>query len=593
MSIPSDTTAPDNWPPAFAAAGVPVRIDGTRKRALETGRNRLVVTGLVFALAFVGIGGRLIGLTIDGGGETDRLASVRPEPASASVPRAAGIQRADIVDRNGVVLATSLPTARVYADPQDVLDPAEAADRLVAVLPGLDRDRLMKRMTENSRFVWLTGTLTPRQQYEVNRLGIPGIGFKRGEQRVYPHGRLAAHVLGLTDIDGIGIAGAERQFEPLLRDAGEPLRLSLDIRVQAVVAEELAASISEFTALGGAAMIMDANTAEVLAMVSLPDFDPNEPNSIVGQSGFNRATNGVYEMGSTFKLFTAAMALDSGTADLSARYDATRPLHVARFTISDYHAENRWLSMPEILVHSSNIGAARMAMDVGTESQKAYLSAFGLLDTPTVELSEVGRPLTPAPWRDINTMTIGFGHGIAVSPLQMVSAVGALVNGGTLRPATIVTREAGDVPEGDTVISAETSRQMRALMRLVVENGTGSKADVPGYLVGGKTGTAEKQGVGGYQRRALMSSFIAAFPVNKPRYVVFAMLDEPHGTKKTFGYATGGWTAAPVVGRVVARMAPLVGLAPQPMPGNRKDNGKRMVTAEGGQVIRANHVVVE
>lgn len=593
MSMPSATTTPDNWQSVFAAAGAPVRFDGARKRALETGRNRLVITGLVFALAFVGIGGRLIALTVDGGGKIDRVVIVQPETALASLPHGAGIQRADIVDRNGILLASSLPTVRVFADPKDVLDPAEAADRLVAILPELDRDTLMKRMTESSRFVWLTGILTPRQQYEVNRLGIPGIGFKRGERRVYPHGRLAAHVLGLTDIDGTGIAGVEQSFEPLLREAGEPLRLSLDIRVQAVVAEELAVSMSEFGALGGAALIMDANTAEILAMVSLPDFDPNNPNSIAGDAGFNRATKGVYEMGSTFKLFTAAMALDSGSADLTARYDATQPLQVARFTISDYHAENRWLSLPEILIHSSNIGAAQIAMDVGTDSQKSYLSAFGLLDTPTVELPEIGRPLVPVTWRDINTMTIGFGHGIAVSPLQMVSAVSALVNGGTLRPASIVTPETGDLPEGDAVISSETSRKMRALMRLVVEKGSGSKADVPGYLVGGKTGTAEKHGVGGYQRRALLSSFIAAFPMNKPRYVVFAMLDEPHGTDKTFGYATAGWTAAPVVRRVVSRIAPLVGMPPQLMAGDRKDGGKRMVAMEGGQVVRANHVVVE
>ena len=593
MKVLSEILSRTDSPAAAAQAPAgPVRLDGTRKRALETGRNRLVVTGLVFAMAFFGIGGRLIGLTIDGGAETDRIAATRPEPAAVSDARAAGIQRADIVDRNGVVLATSLPTARVYADPQDVLDPLEAANRLVAVLPDLDRDLLVERMSDSGRFVWLTGSLTPRQQHEVNRLGIPGIGFLRGEQRVYPHGRLAAHVLGLTDIDGIGIAGVERKFEPMLRDAGAPLRLSLDMRVQAAVTEELGAAVEEFHALGGTALVLDVHSAEILAMASLPDFDPNLPKTMVDDSGFNRATKGVYEMGSTFKLFTVAMALDSGTADLSARYDATKPLRVARFTISDYHPEKRWLSVPEVLVHSSNIGAARMAMDVGTPMQKAYLSALGLLDEPTIELPEIGRPLVPATWRDISTMTIGFGHGIAVSPLQMVSAVGAVVNGGILRPATIVAREPGQFPEGDRVFTQETSREMRALMRLVVEEGTGSKADVPGYLVGGKTGTAEKQGNGGYRRKALLSSFIAAFPVNDPRYIVLVIVDEPRGNKKTFGFATAGWTAAPVVGRVIARMAPLVGLPPQPVI-DRKDDGLRMVNGEGGHVVRANHVVVE
>lgn len=570
----------------------PVRIEGMGKRALETGRNRLVVTGTVFALAFLGVGGRLVGLTVDGGAEIDRLAAKVPERAAVTAPRAAGIQRADIVDRNGVLLATSLPTARLYADPSDVLDPQSAADRLATVLPQLDRDELVAKMAGPGRFVWLSRSLTPRQQYEVNRLGIPGIGFRRGERRVYPQGRLASHVLGLTDIDGVGIAGAERQFEPLLRDAGQPLRLSLDLRVQAAATEELAAAVTEFEALGGAAVVMDVRTSELLAMVSLPDFDPNVPTGTTGVAGFNRATKGVYEMGSTFKLFTTAMALDSGVVDLGARYDATKPLRVARFTINDYHAENRWLTVPEILVHSSNIGSARMALDVGTDVQQRYLSALGLLDTPTVELPEVARPLTPATWRDINTMTIGFGHGIAVSPLQMVSAVASLVNGGVLRPATIVRRDPGDVPEGDRVIDARVSEQMRALMRLVVAEGTGSQADVPGYLVGGKTGTAEKQGAGGYMRRALISSFVGTFPVSDPRYVVLALVDEPHGNKRTFGYATGGWTAAPVVGRLIARMAPMVGLPPQPEEAG--PDGGTLVTMEGGpQPVHAAHVVAD
>jgi cell division protein FtsI (penicillin-binding protein 3) len=369
-------------------------------------------------------------------------------------------------------------------------------------------------------------------------------------------------VLGLTDVDGRGIAGVEKTFDSELA-AGKTLRLSLDVRVQDMLRQEMVAAVREFRAIGAAATVLDVRTGEVLGMISLPDFDPNAPGEDDDDARFNRAAKGVYEMGSTFKLFTVAMALDSGTTTLRGGYDASKPLRVARYTIRDFHAENRWLSVPEILVHSSNIGAAQMALDVGGPAQQRYLGRLGLLTTAAVELPESGKPLTPKPWRDINTMTVGFGHGIAVSPLQLTTAVAAVVNGGLWRPPTVLVRGGESLPAGERVFSARTSAQLRGLMRLVVRYGTGRKADVPGYQVGGKTGTAEKLIAGRYRRDARISSFVGAFPIDAPRYVVLAMIDEPKGNKSTLNYATGGWVAAPVVGRLITRIASLYGIAPR------------------------------
>ncbi|PIW25847.1 MAG: penicillin-binding protein, partial [Rhodospirillales bacterium CG15_BIG_FIL_POST_REV_8_21_14_020_66_15] len=345
---------------------------GRAAEALETGRSRLLVTGLVVTMAFAALGWRVVDLTLF----TDRAELHLSRNVNPQVPVQ---ERADIVDRNGIVVATSLPAVSLYADPKHVLDVQETADKLIRALPDLDREKLEKRLASRGRFVYLKRNLTPEQHYEVHRLGLPGIQFERGERRVYPQGRLLAHALGVTDIDGRGTAGIERHFDSRLTGGAAPLRLSIDLRIQAVVHEVLSDAVKEFSALGGTAVVMDANTSELVAMVSLPDFDPNRPVELLGEAGFNRATKGVYEMGSTFKLLTAAMALDSGVVPISGGYDASKPLRIARFTITDYHAKNRWLSVPEILIHSSNIGAAKMALDVGTKAQQTYLGRLGLL----------------------------------------------------------------------------------------------------------------------------------------------------------------------------------------------------------------------
>ncbi len=526
--------------------------------ALEVGRNRLLAIAGVFAVVCLILAARLVEVSVlHGAGSLE---------AGAGADADAVVSRADIVDRNGVVLATSLRTASLYADPRQLIDPAAAAAGISAVLPELGRGALLAKLSSDRTFVWLKRNLTPKQQYAINRLGIPGIGFITEQRRVYPQGALTAHAVGFTGIDNRGLAGIEKSFEGVLASAGPgraaPLRLSLDVRVQNALHEELSAAADEFGALGGAGVVLDVRTGEVLALVSLPDFDPNHPSAASAEALFNRASLGVYEMGSTFKTFTMAMALDSGTIDLGDGFDATEPLRIARFVIRDDHAKGRWLSVPEIFIYSSNIGAAKMARELGGARQKAFLERLGLLRRAGLEIPEIGRPMWPEPWREINTMTIAFGHGIAVSPVQLASGVAAIVNGGTLAPATLMPGESGQQASGRRVIAADTSALMRRLLRAVVTRGTGSKADAPGYSVGGKTGTARKVGEAGYRRGALLSSFIGVFPIEAPQYIVLAILDEPKGNESTMGFASGGWTAAPVVGRVIDRIAPVLGVAP-------------------------------
>jgi cell division protein FtsI (penicillin-binding protein 3) len=370
-----------------------------------------------------------------------------------------------------------------------------------------------------------------------------------------------------------------------LRGGASRLPLTLDLRVQHAMRAELARAMGRFSAIGAAGIVMDVTNGEVLALVSLPDFDPNDATAIDDRARFNRATLGVYEMGSTFKIFTTAMALDSGKVTLNGGYDATKPIRIARFVIRDFHAKRRWLSVPEIFMYSSNIGTVKMALDVGIAEQRAFMGRLGLLRASPVELSEVGQPLVPAKWREVNAMTISFGHGLAVSPMQLAGGVAAIVNGGVLYPPTLRKRPAGEPLVGVRVISERTSEQMRRLMRLVVSKGTGRKAAAKGYLVGGKTGTSEKVVGRRYRAKALMSSFVGAFPMTAPRYVVFAMLDEPTGTLETQNYATGGWVAAPVVGAVISRIGPLLGVRPidEEAPKTKRRMAIDIVTAKMGK----------
>ena len=555
-------------------AYMPPRMDVEMRRVTEMGRARILVAGIFMALIFTTIGGRLTQLAIRGesGDRPIAIATERVEPRP----------RANIVDRNGEVLATDLETASLYANPRRLLDAEKAARAVVEVLPDMDYAATLKKLQSDRGFVWLRRHLTPRQQWALLERGIPGLDFIDEFTRVYPQGALMPHLLGYVDSDNRGIAGLEKQFEGYLAKSDEPLRLTIDMRVQHLMRRELGAAMREFQAKSAAGIVMDVRNGEILALVSMPDFDPNHPGKAGDDERFNRATLGVYELGSTFKVFTAAMALDTGAAVMTKRYDATKPLQISRFLIRDYHAKKRWLTLPEVFVYSSNIGAALMAQDIGGQRQRDYLDKLGLLAPLAVELPETGSPITPETWRPVNTMTIGFGHGIAVSPLHLVNGVAAAVNGGLLYQPTIVADEhrIGDrAPR--SVFKKRTSEEIRKLMRLTVENGTGRNADAAGYAVGGKTGTAEKPDAKGYEGKRLLSSFVAAFPINDPRYVVLALLDEPKGNAATKGFATGGWVAAPIVRRVVERMAPMLGMPPlkDDAPGMREL--EHYVKAEG------------
>lgn len=536
--------------------GRPLEI--SRPSGIALARNRLVVAVLLFCVAFLVMAARTVELGINA------AAPVKAAIRQVAVPPVE-FGRADILDRNGEILATSLETASLYADPSQITDPGLIAHQLVAVLPELSVAAIEAKLTSSKKFVWLKKNLTPSQKWKVNALGIPAFQFRRDEERLYPHGRLAAHVLGFVDIDNKGLGGVEHFFNSSLSDLSNvkhALNLSIDIRVQYALADELEAAMRAYQAKGAAGVVMDVNTGEVLGMVSLPDFDPNNIRGVSNQALFNRATKGVYELGSTFKTFTFAAALDDGIVDLSDGYDASKPIKVARFTIHDDHPKNRFLTLPEIFTYSSNIGAAKMALDLGADRQQKFLAELGLLSPSNIELTEVGAPIYPATWRKSSTMTISYGHGIAVSPMQLASGISAVVNGGRLVPATLV-HNSDNWRYGKQVITQDTSRKIRQLLRLAVSKGTGRRANAIGYRVGGKTGTAEKPVAGGYDDRALISSFMGVYPMDDPQYVVFALLDEPKGTKETFGFAAGGWVAAPVVRNVILRTAPLLGIAPK------------------------------
>lgn len=535
-----------------------------RRAMLERTRGRLVFAACVFAGLFGLVALKLALATVIRPAEP-RRAAIFYRPATP--PAETVVTRAAVTDRNGEILAVSLRLTALYANQRQIENPEEVAERLHRVLPQLDRERLVQRLTGDRPFVYLLRALTPREVAAVNALGIPGLYFEEAERRFFPQGRTAAHILGGVDVDGNGIAGVERSFDARLRaEPNQPLRLSLDVRVQLVLREAVQNAITEFNGIGGAGVVMDVRTAEVLAMVSLPDYDANDVGAATEDQRFNRVTVGVYEPGSTFKLLTAAMALDYGIVQPWSGFDASRPIRVGRHEINDYRGKNRWLALPEILAYSSNLGAAHMAAAVGVQRHREFLQRMGMTARLGIEIPETAQPLVPGPrvWRELNTMTIGFGHGISVTPLHVATAGATLVNGGILRQPTILAQPPGTEREGVRVISERTSELMRRLMRLVVTDGSGRAAEVPGYYVGGKTGTAQKTGPrGGYLQNKRIAAFIGAFPMHSPRYAVYVMVDEPKPNARSHGFATAGWVAAPAAGMVIRRIAPILGLLPE------------------------------
>jgi len=553
--------------------------DFAHRAAMEKTRGRLVIASIGFSLLFGAVALKLAGATVMFPMQSkrlDRLAqlpsptnSADPSlPASSPLtvpPRDAGPRtRAMVVDRNGEILAISLPTAGLYANPREMMDTDEAARKLKSVLPSLDLEVARARLASEKQFVYLARNITPNEHLAINNLGIPGVYFQATERRRYPQGRVAAHVMGGVDVDARGVAGVERAFDERLRNDPTPLKLSIDVRVQAVVRDELSQSMAEFHAIGACGIVMDVRTGEVVAMVSLPDFDANKAGEATNEQRFNRAVTGMYEPGSTFKLQTAAMALDSGAAQLWSSFDASHNIKIGRFTIQDFEGKHRVLTFPEVIAYSSNLGAAHMAHQVGTERQRSWLQAMGMFTRVGIELPEQGQPIvqSAASWKEIATMTVGFGHGIAVSPLHVVRGTAVLANGGMMLHPTILEAEAPPSDE-HRIMHQSTSDTVRKLMRLVVTDGYGKPADVPGYFVGGKTGTAEKTLGHGYRRHANISAFMSVFPMNAPRYAVYFMLDEPKGNASTAGYSTAGAVSAPGAGRVIARIGPMLGLMPE------------------------------
>lgn len=562
-------------PDAIEKENLRLRHEAMRDQARESAEGRLLMMGALLLLAFLSIGVRM-----------GVLAASEPSEPRASASGAEILtQRADIVDRNGRILATNFVTHSLYAQPQMMIDPVYAAKQLGDIFPELEIEKLERQFTGKRKFVWVKRRISPEQMQLVHDIGEPGLLFGPREMRLYPNGRLAAHILGGTSfgregVDAaeiVGVAGVEKAFDEALRDPGrgdQPLELSLDLTIQSATEQVLAGGMKLLNARGAAAILMDVRTGEVVSMVSLPDFDPNSrPNPLVegvpsDSPLFNRAVQGVYELGSTFKPFAVAQALHEGIVTPSTMIDTKGPLRWGKYSIRDFHDYGPRLSVTDVIVESSNIGTARIAMELGAERQQDFLGSLGLLEATPIELVEApgAKPLLPKNWSEISTMTISYGHGLSTSPLHLAAAYATIANDGIrVRPTILKT----DNPvQGEQVMSRATSEQVRSMLRQVVKRGTASFGEVEGYAVGGKTGTADKakERGGGYYDDRVIATFASMFPAHDPRYVLVVTLDEPEDRTGEERRRTAGWTAVPVAAEVIRRIAPLLGLRPEIEP---------------------------
>jgi cell division protein FtsI (penicillin-binding protein 3) len=535
-----------------------LRLVGQRRQILTMMHQRLMFGLIVYAGIVALIALRILYLAAfgDHAGAKHGLTELIPE-------------RGDIIDRDGQPLARTIDAWTVGIWPKKVIgDKLELARKLAQLMPERDEATYFAMLRSDKSFYYLRRRAAPGIVEAVNAIGEPGIALEREPDRLYPQTSLAAHVIGYTDIDGHGVAGMERAFDDRLSNAqtrGQPLQLSISSRVQQALEHELLFAMTKFSAIGGAGVILDIHTGEVLAMTSMPQLNPNAAGLGTPEARFNRATLGVYEMGSTFKPFTVAMAMDSGIIkSFGQMYSCPKELHVYGHTIHDTHPYGRMCSVAEIMKESSNIGTAQIADQLGAARQKMFLEKMGFLDPIAVELKERGRTLTPGSrWGPFETMTVGFGHAIAVTPLHLATGYATLFNGGVYRPATLLKVDrVHAAPKGQRVFSEQTSYKMRSLLRLVVTQGTGKKADAPGYRVGGKTGTAEKLANGRYTSAAVVTSFAGVFPMDEPRYVMVMMLDDPKATAETYGFHTAAWNIGPAFGTTVSRIAPMLGVRP-------------------------------
>ena len=539
-------------------------IEGSRKKRAGQAKSRVGLLIVGFLGVYCVIGGRLVEYAIR---DPEVVSSILP-------PDRLMASRPDILDRNGEVLATDIRTVSLFAEPNKVVDADEAVEKLATVLPDLDMKGTYKKLANRtSHFAWLRRQLTPKQQSQILALGIPGIGFRPEKRRFYPGGPTAAHILGYVNIDNRGVAGMEKYIDDQgladLASVGmtsdqplEPVRLSIDVRVQNIVRDVVVNAVKNYEAKGAGAVILDIHTGEVLGMASAPDFDPNNPLEGAKEGWLNRMSNGTFEMGSTFKTFSLAMALDTGKVGLNDSFDATQPIRIGGFTIHDFHGQRRWLTLPEVFQYSSNVGTARIIDIVGIDAQKDYLTKLGLLTKMQTELPEVKMPSQPKVWKKINSVTISFGHGVSTTPLQTAVAGAALVNGGKLIEPTFLPRNRQQADEvAEVVVKKTTSDDVRYLFKLNGIKGSGRNADVPGFNVGGKTGTADKVVNGRYATNLNFNAFLAAFPIDDPKYVVLTFCDEPHNGEK--GQNIAAYTAAPMVKNIIARAAPILGVEPK------------------------------
>ncbi|WP_138933579.1 peptidoglycan D,D-transpeptidase FtsI family protein [Roseovarius arcticus] len=559
-------------PDAIERENIRLRHEAMRDKARRRAEGRLLVLGATFFCAFSVIGLRM-----------GVLAQTEPsEPRTSAAGADILAQRADIVDRSGRILATNFDTHSLYAQPQQMIEPEKTAKELVRIFPELKEERLLRDFTGKRKFLWIKKKISPEQMQAVHEIGEPGLLFGPREMRLYPNGTLAAHVLGgagfgregVHAAEVIGVAGIEKYLDERLRDPAQnskPLTLSLDLPVQAAVERVLRGGMSIMNAKGAAAVLMDVHTGEVISIASLPDFDPNDrPRPLVQGNAadsplFNRAVQGVYELGSTFKIFAAAQSMELGLVSPNTIIDTSGPMRVSGFSIGEFNRKNYGkISVSDVIVHSSNRGTGRLALEIGAERQQEFLKTLGFFKPVDFEMIEAsgGQPLLPKRWTELSTVTISYGHGLSSTPLHLAAGYAAIANGGRYVRPTLLKQ---DVPqEGARVMSAAVAREARLMLRKVVTDGTASMGEVPGYAVGGKTGTADKpkENGGGYYEDKVIATFASMFPADDPKYVLIVTLDEPVETSGEKPRRTAGWTAVPIASEIVARVAPLLGLRP-------------------------------
>ena len=533
-------------------------IDLKRYNNSKSRKFKLLICSSLLLISFTVIGYRTIS-----------LASVNKENISKFVHKKVESRnfqeslRGNIYDRNNKILATSINTLSLNINPQEILNKHETTKKLLQILPQLNKKDILKKINSNKKHINLLREISPRDYVSLLQTGVEGLKIQKRSKRIYPNNTLASHILGGTDIDGKGIAGVEKKFDSELQK-GKNITLSIHSGIQHITRKLLLDQITKFEAEGGAGIVMNAKNGQVYSTVSLPDYNANNYNNIFDKTLFNKATKGIYELGSTLKLITAAIAFESKLINENEVFDVSKPLKVSSKIINDFHPLSYSINIPEVIVHSSNIGSAKIAEKFGPSTQLKFLKALGLTNILPLEIPELGKPQVIMDKKVLTTMTISYGHGISITPMHLASVTATIVNDGIKVDPTLILDKT--VQKNKKIISSETSMKMKSIMRLVVSNehGTAKKAEVSGYLVGGKTGTAEKiKPTGGYFKKKNIVAFTGAFPMNDPQFIITIMIDNPKGQKFSYGYRTAGWVAAPVVKRLVTRIAPILNVKPQ------------------------------